>query len=161
VLTRPGLFGGALSLRGLAIGARGLRLVGSLGFSQHRGATPGPEAAGARDALEICRRKLPPSARPLAFLDYLAAERLSPVSAEALVRGFAEQLARRRRGGRVPLIGGETAEMPSTFRPDGWEVVGALFGLAADPGGNPAAGLGRLEGCAHPALVFTMDGVGT
>ena len=59
--------------------------------------------------------------------------------------------------------------MPSTFARGAWEVVGALFAL--DPGTpagleaagppRPGAALSRLAGSAHPALVFTMDGVGT
>ncbi|MBN1837382.1 MAG: hypothetical protein JW820_16125 [Spirochaetales bacterium] len=174
VLTRAGLFGGALSLRGLEGELAGARLVGSLGYqplqkagaslssSDAAGAAGAASAARAGALLRECRRKLPPSARPLAFLDYLAAEHLHPLQAEVLVGGFADALvASPVPGGLVPLIGGETAEMPSTFQRGAWEVVGALFAL--DPGGSAACGarLAPLAGLEHPALVFTMDGVGT
>jgi len=163
VLTRAGLFGGALSLRGMEGGLSETCLVGSLGYSSGPeavagfGGLGGPSAARTRALVSECRRKLTSRARPLAFLDYLAAEHLHPLQAEVLVGGFADALAGEGAAGDpVPLIGGETAEMPSTFQRGAWEVVGALFGLG--PGG---AGLGGLSGLAHPVLVFTMDGVGT
>ena len=184
VLTRAGLFGGALSLRGLEGELLESRLVGSLGYASGPeavagfGGLGGPSAARTRALVSECRRKLSSRARPLAFLDYLAAEHLHPLQAEVLVGGFADALAGERAAGDpVPLIGGETAEMPSTFQRGAWEVVGALFGLETgiarpaagkqaagkQAAGEPerSAGLGGLSALAHPALVFTMDGVGT
>ncbi len=173
VVTRLGLFAGGLSLP-QASELRRPALGGAVGFL--RGRTSSRAEASARIVQE-CLGKLHPAARPVAFLDYVAASRLDPRGVEEYVAGFAEGLTS---GAAIPLIGGETAEMPGTFRPRAWEVVGALYGLAdgtelaeAQPpagggalpqwGGGAAgwADLSALHGLQHPALVFSMDGVGT
>src|SRR4030042_1741295 len=57
--------------------------------------------------------------------------------------GFAGCLA----GSRIPLIGGETAEMPGVLRPGTREVVGALFALRpAEAGGEGPGGRGGGRG---------------
>jgi phosphoribosylformylglycinamidine cyclo-ligase len=147
VLTRPGLFGGAVSLRSSG-NLKQTKLVGSLGFLP--GAAEDPAAI-----VERCLAGLPDGARPLAFLDYLAAGSLEPGAVLGLVQGFTRRLTRQP---RVPLIGGETAEMPGVLAPGAREVVGVLFALAEGPGG---AGLDRASSLSQPCLVFSMDGVGT
>lgn len=148
VLTRPGLFGGALSLRGEVGGECAPRLCGALGWVE--GA-----AAEAGAIVERCLHGLPAGARPAAFLDYLAAARMEEGVPERLVEAFAGRLAA---APAIPLIGGETAVMPGVLRPGAREVVGALFALSAGPAGASLAGAGEL---AHPCLVLSMDGVGT
>jgi phosphoribosylformylglycinamidine cyclo-ligase len=64
-------------------------------------------------------------ARPLTLLDYIANDRLDPDVVEALVAG----LARACRAVGVSLIGGETAEMPDTYRPGEQDLVGAITGV--------------------------------
>ncbi|MBI4374248.1 MAG: phosphoribosylformylglycinamidine cyclo-ligase, partial [Deltaproteobacteria bacterium] len=51
-------------------------------------------------------------ARPLFFLDYFATSRLDQRQASTLIEGIAEACA----SIRCPLIGGETAEMPSLYK---------------------------------------------
>jgi phosphoribosylformylglycinamidine cyclo-ligase len=169
VLTRPGLFGGAMSLRGFTEDLSLARLVGAA-----RAAPPdGPEVDAAA-LVGLLRERLGPRAVPLAFLDYLAAAHLEPQQAADLVGRFAAELLKKP---RAVLIGGETAEMPGTFRQGRWEVVGALFGVtgagraggtASDgstagalPAGRAEADLSPASALGHPALVFSMDGVGT
>jgi phosphoribosylformylglycinamidine cyclo-ligase len=147
VLTRPGLFGGAVSLRSTG-NLKQTSLAGSLGSLP--GAGEDPVAV-----VERCLSSLPAGARPLAFLDYLAAGKLEPGAVEGLVEGFARRLVR---PPRIPLIGGETAQMPGVLAPGSREVVGALFALAQ---GTAGAGLHRASSLSHPCLVFSMDGVGT
>lgn len=147
VLTRPGLFGGAVSLRSTGT-LKNASLTGSLGF------LPGAVEEPA-EVVERCLAGLPAGARPVAFLDYLAAGSLEPEAVQDLLQGFTRRLVR---PPRVPLIGGETAEMPGVFNPGACEVVGALFALAK---GTPGAGLARAASLSHPCLVFSMDGVGT
>ncbi len=67
-------------------------------------------------------------ARPVAFLDYVAQARLEPAVVLAAVRG----LARACREVGAVLLGGETAEMPDTYRPGVVDVAGCLIG-AVDP----------------------------
>lgn len=64
-------------------------------------------------------------AQPLAMLDYIAQERLDPEVVLAVVEGLA---AGCREVGAV-LLGGETAEMPDTYRPRVVDVAGCMIGV--------------------------------
>ena len=66
-------------------------------------------------------------ARPLAFLDYVAQERLEPEVVLPVVTG----LARACREVGAALLGGETAEMPDTYRPGVVDVAGCMIGWVA------------------------------
>lgn len=64
-------------------------------------------------------------ARPLFFLDYVAAGHFSEGMLEAIVTGFAG--ACREEG--VALIGGETAEMPGLYQSDDFDLAGFIVGV--------------------------------
>jgi phosphoribosylformylglycinamidine cyclo-ligase len=64
-------------------------------------------------------------AKPLAFLDYLAMDKLVPDVAERLVSGLATACAEN----KMSLIGGETAEMPGFYRPGEYDVAGFIVGM--------------------------------
>ena len=64
-------------------------------------------------------------AEPLFFLDYIGLGRLIPEHVEELVKGVA--LACREAG--CALIGGETAELPSLYRPEDFDLVGFIVGV--------------------------------
>lgn len=64
-------------------------------------------------------------ARPLFFLDYIAAGKLS---AEA-VAGFIEGMAEACMTIGASLIGGETAEMPGVYRPGDYDLSGFIVGV--------------------------------
>ncbi len=151
VVTEPGLFSGGVSLKDFQ-GAAAPALVGSLGQGRDAGAI-----------VAACRRGLPAAAEPVAFLDYLAASRLDASAVERWVGAFADELTRGTNGTGIPLVGGETAEMPGVFRPGAWEVVGALYGVAGAPAGAGAgaADLAAIRGMRDPVLMLSMDGVGT
>jgi len=154
VLTRGGLFGGALSLSALPGLADRLQLTGRLFAAP----VDGPEQ-GSMCIARSCRSRLSAQTQPLAFLDYLAAAALDARRAADLVGLFSEVFAA---DPKIPIIGGETAEMPDVFREGAWEVVGALFAAGTEQ--QDAAGwieLSALQGYEQPALVFSMDGVGT
>jgi phosphoribosylformylglycinamidine cyclo-ligase len=149
VVSRPGLFGGAVRLED---GQDPSHLTGALGLAPDT--TPEPPAC----LVERCLAGLPPGSLPVAFLDYVASAGLEPGSVERLVEGFADRLA----GLHIPLIGGETAEMPGVLRPGTREVVGALFGIRPLSGEGEGGGRPSSPGAAgRPCLVFSMDGVGT
>jgi phosphoribosylformylglycinamidine cyclo-ligase len=82
-------------------------------------------------------------ARPLFFLDYIASGRLEEAVALALVEGF----TRGCRENRIPLLGGETAEMPDVYEPDGYDLAGFIVGVA------PRARLERLGTAVKPGDV--------
>ncbi len=65
-------------------------------------------------------------ARPLFFLDYVAAGKLDPEQIAAIVGGCAEAC----KALGCALIGGETAEMPGVYRPGTFDLVGAMVGWA-------------------------------
>jgi phosphoribosylformylglycinamidine cyclo-ligase len=66
-------------------------------------------------------------ATPVAFLDYIAQSRLDPEAVIAVVEG----LSRACREVGAALLGGETAEMPDTYRPGVLDLAGCMLGMIA------------------------------
>jgi len=64
-------------------------------------------------------------ARPVTFLDYIANDRLEPETVAEIVEGMVK--ACKETG--VSLVGGETAEMPDTYRPGEHDLVGVITGV--------------------------------
>ena len=67
------------------------------------------------------------AARPLFFLDYIAASELDADLVAEVVRGMADAC----RAAGCALLGGETAEMPGVYRPGAFDIAGTLVGAAA------------------------------
>jgi len=68
-------------------------------------------------------------ARPIGFLDYFATGLLDTAVAEAVVSG----VARGCRAHGMPLMGGETAEMPDVYREGDYDLAGFLVGVVDRP----------------------------
>ena len=66
------------------------------------------------------------SARPLFFLDYIAASVLDADLVAELVGGMAEACE----AAGCALLGGETAEMPGVYVPGAFDIAGTLVGIA-------------------------------
>ena len=66
------------------------------------------------------------NARPLAFLDYVAASRLDPEQVASIVTNMAEAC----REAGIVLLGGETAEMPGVYAEGHLDVAGTMIALA-------------------------------
>jgi phosphoribosylformylglycinamidine cyclo-ligase len=79
-------------------------------------------------------------ARPIGFLDYFASGRLDPRIAAEVVSG----VARGCRAHGMPLVGGETAEMPDVYRAGEYDLAGTILGVVAEgealPGDRVRAG---------------------
>ena len=79
-------------------------------------------------------------ARPLFFLDYIAASKLRADHVAEVVTGMAEACE----AAGCALLGGETAEMPGVYAPDAFDIAGTLVGLVEQrdmlPHGEPAFG---------------------
>jgi phosphoribosylformylglycinamidine cyclo-ligase len=69
-------------------------------------------------------------ARPLFFLDYLAASRLE----EEVLAGLLASLAQACKALGIPLLGGETAEMPGVYREGTWDLAGTMVGVVEREG---------------------------
>lgn len=64
-------------------------------------------------------------AKPLFFLDYLAASKLDPEKMALIVTGMAEAC----KAVGCALLGGETAEMPGVYAPQMFDVAGTIVGI--------------------------------
>lgn len=67
-------------------------------------------------------------ARPLAFLDYLAGSQMPVEAIASLVEG----VARGCRAHDMPLVGGETAQMPGLYQPGEFDLAGTIVGVVAE-----------------------------
>jgi phosphoribosylformylglycinamidine cyclo-ligase len=80
-----------------------------------------------RDLVAHCTNDiLVQGARPLFFLDYIAAGKLDAGVVESLVEGLAAEC----RVSQCVLLGGETAEMPDFYAPGEYDLAGFIVGLA-------------------------------
>jgi len=122
-----GSFGGAISL---PPGYRDPVLVSSVdgvGTKLHLAIEWGRPGAAGRDLVNHGLNDVAVlNARPLAFLDYIASGELEADTVAALVEGMAEAC----RAAGVALIGGETAQMPDTYRAGAYDLAGTMIGVA-------------------------------
>ncbi|MCX7848239.1 MAG: phosphoribosylformylglycinamidine cyclo-ligase [bacterium] len=127
VLTDIGLFGGLFDLHGLpyrhpvlvsSIDGVGTKLHIAAALRRFRG-------VGHDIVAHCCNDIAVQGARPLFFLDYVAAAKLSQEAVVEIVQGMAEEC----RANGCALIGGETAEMPGTYTEGQFDVVGCIVGV--------------------------------
>jgi phosphoribosylformylglycinamidine cyclo-ligase len=64
-------------------------------------------------------------ARPLFFLDYIAAGKLEPAAFRQLLSGLAKAC----KAAHCALIGGETAQMPGMYREGEYDIAGTIVGV--------------------------------
>jgi phosphoribosylformylglycinamidine cyclo-ligase len=121
-----GLFAGMIDLEGTA-GRTLVASVDGVGTKVKVASAYGWHAGVGRDIVAHCVNDiLCVGARPLAFMDYIAFDRLDTKVFKQVLRGIAGEC---RRSG-MQLIGGETAEMPGVYRPGEYDLVGFIIGLA-------------------------------
>ncbi len=83
------------------------------------------ESVGEDIVNHCCNDILCLGARPLIFLDYIAADRLNPEEIENIVKGISRACLEN----NVSLIGGETAEMPGVYQVGEHDIVGCVSGV--------------------------------
>lgn len=84
------------------------------------------------------------NARPLFFLDYIAASVLDADMVAEVVKGMAEAC----RAANCAVLGGETAEMPGVYLPGAFDIAGTLVGVV-----DTADLLPRTDVAAGDALI--------
>lgn len=129
VLAGMGAFGGCFDV-GLAFaGLQSPVLVSSadgVGTKTLVAAAVGRYDTVGQDLVNHCVNDiLVQGARPLFFLDYVAAARLDPEQIAAVVGGVATAC----RAVGCALLGGETAEMPDVYMPGAFDLAGTIIGV--------------------------------
>ena len=129
VLRGVGSFGGVMSARRI-LELNDPVLVASadgVGTKVELAARLGKVRGVGRDIVNHCIDDvLVQSARPLFFLDYIAASKLDAELVAEVVTGMAEACE----AAGCVLLGGETAEMPGVYAPGAFDVAGTLVGIA-------------------------------
>lgn len=64
------------------------------------------------------------NAKPLLFMDYVASSKIEPDLISLIVRGMADTCKIH----NCPILGGETAEMPGTYKKNEHDIVGSIVG---------------------------------
>jgi phosphoribosylformylglycinamidine cyclo-ligase len=129
VLAGIGAFGGLFAHRGSADDV----LVAStdgVGTKTMLAAASGRLRGVGSDLVHHCINDiLVQGAEPLFFLDYVAASTLIPDRVADLVGGVADACL----AAGIPLLGGETAEMPGVYREGEFDLVGTIVGHVRRP----------------------------
>jgi phosphoribosylformylglycinamidine cyclo-ligase len=129
VLADVGSFGGLFALANLPPAPVLVASTDGVGtkvkLAAERGDTAAWQGIG-QDLVNHCVNDiLVQNARPLFFLDYIAASRLVPETAAAIVTGIAAAC----RAAGCALLGGETAEMPGVYAEGAVDLAGTIVGL--------------------------------
>ncbi len=120
------LFGGTIQVKG-----RDLILVATVdgvGTKTKIAASVGNYRVIGEDIVAHCVNDLlAMGAKPIAFLDYLAFDKLDTRIARALLAGIAASCRKH----EISLLGGETAEMPGVYCKGEFDVVGFMIGVVS------------------------------
>lgn len=129
VLTDVGSFGGMFSLAEALTSYPSPVLVTSIdgvGTKLKVAILVGKHDTVGRDLVNHCVNDiLVQGARPLFFTDYFATGKVSPAVAADVVKGIAEGC----RAVGMPLLGGETAEMPGLYAEGDYDLAGSITGI--------------------------------
>ncbi|MCB9139454.1 MAG: phosphoribosylformylglycinamidine cyclo-ligase [Caldilineaceae bacterium] len=128
VLADVGSFGGLYALENLPAGPVLAASTDGVGTKVKLAAELGRWQGIGHDIVNHCINDiLVQNARPLFFLDYIAAGKLEPEAVASVVQGMAQAC----RAAGCALLGGETAEMPGVYAEGAFDVAGTVVGLAA------------------------------
>jgi phosphoribosylformylglycinamidine cyclo-ligase len=121
-----GAFGGAFAIPAGYDEPLLVASVDGVGTKLHLAIEWGRPGGAGRDLVNHCIDDIGVlGATPVAFLDYVAAGRLEAGTVRALVAGMAEAC----RDAGVAIVGGETAQMPGTYRDGRYDLAGCMIGV--------------------------------
>lgn len=129
VLTEIGSFGALYDLKALmseyehpvlvqSIDGVGTKMIIARMMNQYRTIGRDVVSAATNDIVVL-------GAKPLTLLDYIANDKLDPIVIEDIMEGMASACMEN----GISLIGGETAEMPGTYLPGEYDLVGVVTGV--------------------------------
>jgi phosphoribosylformylglycinamidine cyclo-ligase len=122
-----GLFGGLVEL-GRGAGRMIVTSVDGVGTKVKVATEFGWHVGIGRDIVAHCVNDiLCMGARPLAFMDYIAFEKIDPKIFKQVLRGIVSECGKH----GMQLVGGETAEMPGVYREGEYDLVGFIVGLTS------------------------------
>ncbi|PDW00155.1 phosphoribosylformylglycinamidine cyclo-ligase [Candidatus Viridilinea mediisalina] len=130
VLAGMGAFGGCFDLGAAGVAGSGILVASTDGVGTKTlvATALGRYASVGQDLVNHCVNDiLVQGATPLFFLDYVAAARLAPEQVAAIVGGVAAAC----QAVGCALLGGETAEMPDVYAPDGFDLAGTIVGIVS------------------------------
>ncbi len=155
VVTDVGAFGSMFALAGFADqDALLVASTDSVGTKLMVATMMGRHHTVGRDIVSHCVNDiLVQGARPLFFMDYIAASVLSPEFMERIIEGLS---AGCRQAG-CALIGGETAELPGVYREGEYDLVGFVVGAVS----RTRAITGETIKPGHLLLALASDGLHT
>ncbi len=152
VLTDVGSFGGLFALNNLPDRPVLVASTDGVGTKVKLAAQAGRWESIGHDIVNHCVNDiLVQGARPLFFLDYIAASKLEPEQIAATVTGMAAAC----RAVGCALLGGETAEMPGVYAPGAFDVAGTIVGLV-----DRAAILPRMDEMAAGDVLIGLPSSG-
>ncbi len=126
VLSEIGLFGGLFDSTNLAQNPVLVSSIDGVGTKLHVAVAAQKFHNIGRDIVaHCCDDIVVQGARPLFFLDYVAAANLDENAVCELIEGMTEEC----RLNGCALLGGETAEMPGTYCSHHYDVVGCIVGV--------------------------------
>lgn len=127
VLSGVGLFGGFYDLSDAALTHPVLvSSTDGVGTKLKIAMLTGKHDTIGQDLVHHCINDIAVSgARPLFFLDYFASGKLDPGVYESVIRGITIAC----KNAEIPLIGGETAEMPDFYQPGDYDLCGTIVGI--------------------------------
>jgi len=129
VITDIGTFGGMLDLKAVisdyrhpvlvqSIDSVGTKLIVAEKMGRHN-------TIGIDMVAHSCNDILCQGARPISFLDYIAADKIAPAHMQQILDGIA--VGCREVG--LPVLGGEIAELPGVYAEGHYDLVGAVTGV--------------------------------
>ena len=128
VLAGMGAFGGLYDAAALKMLNRPVIVASTdgVGTKTKVAATMGRWDTVGHDIVNHCVNDiLVQGATPLFFLDYVASSRLEPIQISTIVNGIAAAC----QALGIPLLGGETAEMPGVYQEGELDIVGTVIGM--------------------------------